>query len=220
LLGVLRLDASYFVRAMTNFADDSLLLNTGVSFPIAFRRAEIRGTELKLDMPHWRAVSGFVSYAHTRGVGQLPITGGLLLSGDAVTLLTPTSQFPVSQDQRHTVRGRINYQFAPAAWAALEASYGSGLPFEFSGDRAQAVAQYGERIVDRVDFETGRVRPWLSLDATVGVVLAKTSKHSVRLQADVRNLTDRLTVINFAGLFSGTALAPPRSVAVRLRAAF
>ena len=37
---------------------------------------------------------------------------------------------------------------------------------------------------------------------------------------DVRNLADRLTVINFAGLFSGTALAPPRSVAVRLRADF
>jgi outer membrane cobalamin receptor len=220
LFGTLRLDASYFVRAMANFADDNLLLNTGVSFPIAFHRAEIRGTELKLDIPHWKAVSGLVSYAHTRGVGHLPITGGLLLSDDAAALLTSTSQFPVSQDQRHTVRGRMSYQFAPAAWAALDASYGSGLPFEFAGDRAQAVAQYGERIVDRVDFETGRVRPWVSLDASVGVVIVKTSDHSVRLQADVRNLTGRLTVINFAGLFSGTALAAPRSVAVRLRAAF
>jgi hypothetical protein len=220
LFGAMRLDVSYFVRAMTNFADDDLLLNTGVSFPIAFHRAEIRGTELKLDMPHWRAVSGSVSYAHTRGVGHLPITGGLLLSDDAATLLASTSRFPVSQDQRHTWRGRMNYQFAPAAWAALEASYGSGLPFEFSGDRAEAIAQYGDRIVERVDFETGRVRPWLSLDASVGVVLMKTPKQSLRLQADVRNLTDRLTVINFAGLFSGTALAPPRSAAVRLRAAF
>jgi len=48
----------------------------------------------------------------------------------------------------------------------------------------------------------------------------KTSKRSVRLQADARNVTDRLTVINFAGLFSGTALAPPRSFAIRLRADF
>jgi hypothetical protein len=43
---------------------------------------------------------------------------------------------------------------------------------------------------------------------------------SVRVQADVHNLTNRLTVIDFAGLFSGTALAPPRSIAVRLRADF
>jgi hypothetical protein len=40
------------------------------------------------------------------------------------------------------------------------------------------------------------------------------------VQADVRNLTDRLNVINFAGLFSGTALAAPRSGAVRVRADF
>jgi hypothetical protein len=42
----------------------------------------------------------------------------------------------------------------------------------------------------------------------------------VRLQADVINLTNRLNVINFAGLFSGTALAPPRSFAIRIHAEF
>jgi outer membrane cobalamin receptor len=220
LFGALRLDASYFVRRMTNFADDNLLLNTGVSFPIAFRRADVRGTEVKLDLPHWKALSGSVSYANTRGIGDLPITGGLLLGDDATTLLTSTDQFPVSQDQRHTVRGRMSYQFARPTWIALAGSYGSGLPFEFNGDRAQAIAQYGDRIVDRVDFDTGRVRPSLSLDASVGVVLAKTPTRSLRVQADVRNLTNRLTVIDFAGLLSGTALAPPRSVAVRLRADF
>ena len=42
-------------------------------------------------------------------------------------------------------------------------------------------------------------------------------KRSLRLQADAINLTDRLNVINFAGLLSGTALAAPRSVAIRLQ---
>jgi outer membrane receptor for Fe3+-dicitrate len=220
LFGAVRLDASYFVRRMTNFADDNLLLNTGVSFPIAFRGAQVTGTEVKLDLPHWKALSGSVSYAHMRGVGDLPITGGLLLGDDATSLLTSTDQFPVSQDQRHTVRGRMSYQFAQRAWTALAGSYGSGLPVEFAGDRAVATAQYGEAIVDHVDFETGRVRPSVSWDASIGVVLAKTPTRGLRVQADVRNLTNRLTVINFAGLFSGTALAPPRSVAVRLRADF
>jgi outer membrane receptor protein involved in Fe transport len=220
LFGTARLDASYFLRAMTNAADDDLLLNTGVSFPIAFRRAEIRGTEVTLDVPPWKAVSGSVSYAHMRGVGDPPITGGLLLGDEAIASLTSTDRFPVSQDQRHTLRGRLSYQLMPVAWVALAASYGSGLPFEFTGDRDEAIAQYGQRIVDRVDFETGRVRPSGSLDASVGVVVVKNSKHSVQIQADVRNLTNRLAVINFAGLFSGTALAPPRSVAVRLRVDF
>jgi len=39
----------------------------------------------------------------------------------------------------------------------------------------------------------------------------------VRVQIEVRNLTNRFDVINFAGLFSGTAIAAPRSAAVRLR---
>ena len=205
---------------MSNFADDDVLLNTGVSFPIAFRHADVKGTEITLDVPRWRAFAGSVSYAYMRGVGDLPVTGGLFLGDRSTTSLQSTDQFPVSQDQRHTVRGRARYQLRPSAWIAMAAAYGSGLPFEFEGDREEAVAQYGQRIVDRVDFETGRVRPSLSLDASVGIVVLKTPKRSVRLQADVRNLTERLNVINFAGLFSGTALAAPRSVAVRVRADF
>jgi hypothetical protein len=126
----------------------------------------------------------------------------------------------VSQDQRHTVRGRASYQLTSSAWLAVAAAYGSGLPFEFDGDREQAVAQYGERIVDRVNFDTGRVRPSFALDLSVGLTLSKSAKRSLQVQADVRNLMDRFDVINFAGLFSGTALAPPRSAAVRLRAGF
>ena len=87
LFGAIRLDASYFGRVMSNFADDDLLLNTGVSFPIAFRRAEVTGTEVKLDVPHWKGVTGSVSYTHMRGIGELPITGGLLLGDEATTLL-------------------------------------------------------------------------------------------------------------------------------------
>jgi hypothetical protein len=153
-------------------------------------------------------------------VGYLPITGGLLLGDDASTLLESTDHFPITQDQRNTVRARVSYQVLPRAWVALAASYGSGLPVEFVGGREQAIAQYGQRIVDRVDFARGRVRPSMSLDASTGLVVAKSKKYSLRVQADALNLTDRLNVIDFAGLFSGTALAPPRSFALRLQAEF
>ena len=42
----------------------------------------------------------------------------------------------------------------------------------------------------------------------------------MKFQADVMNLTDRLNVINFAGLFSGTAIAAPRSFGLRLTGEF
>jgi hypothetical protein len=51
-------------------------------------------------------------------------------------------------------------------------------------------------------------------------MLHRSANRSVRVQADARNLTNRLNVINVAGLFSGTALGSPRSVAVRVRADF
>ena len=220
MFGLLRLDATWFVRRMDNFADDDLLLNTGVSFPIAFHAATIRGLELKADVPHWRALSGSVSYAWMRGLGDLPITGGLFLGDESSARLASTEQFPITQDQRHTVRGRVVYRPAPAVTIAVAAAHGSGLPFEFAGNRSDAVALYGERIIDRVDFDSGRVRPSWSLDGSVGVALTKRARGAVRLQADVRNLTNRLNVINFAGLFSGTAIGQPRSVAVRVRAEF
>jgi outer membrane receptor for Fe3+-dicitrate len=64
------------------------------------------------------------------------------------------------------------------------------------------------------------VRPSLSLDASVGADIWKQDKRSVRLQADLQNLTNRLNVIDFAGLFSGTAIAPPRSYALRVTTQF
>jgi hypothetical protein len=43
---------------------------------------------------------------------------------------------------------------------------------------------------------------------------------SLTLQFDLRNATDRLNVINFSGLFSGTALAPGRQATVQMKLRF
>ncbi|MDQ6705429.1 MAG: TonB-dependent receptor, partial [Acidobacteriota bacterium] len=43
----LRMDASWYLRDFNDFADDDLLLNTGVSFPISFAHARIRGFEAR-----------------------------------------------------------------------------------------------------------------------------------------------------------------------------
>jgi outer membrane cobalamin receptor len=216
LFSVARVDVTQYSRRMDNFADDDLLLNTGVSFPIAFARAEIRGTEIKLEVPRSHSWSGFVSYSHMHGMGLLPITGGLLLGDDANSALRSAESFAISQDQRHTLRGRVGYQLSDRTWVAIAASYGSGLPVEFDGDPAQALAQYGPRIVGQVDFAEGRVRPSASIDAAFSAVLLKSDREQLRVQANLVNLTDRLNVINFAGLFSGTALGSPRSFGVRL----
>ena len=221
LFGQMRFDAAYFRRYVNNFADDDQILNTAVSFPIAFRRAIIYGAEAKLELPHWNRFSGFLSYSYIVGNVWFPVTGGLFLGDDAGNAKTQrTGHFPDSQDQRHTARARMRYQFIPRLWLAAGAEYGSGLPFEFTGSLDQAVAVYGQQVVNRINLADGRIKPTFSLDVSAGAELYKKEKRSLRLQADVENLTNRLNVLDFAGLFSAAAIAPPRSYFLRLAATF
>jgi outer membrane cobalamin receptor len=217
----LRLDANYFERLVSQFADDDQLLDTAVSFPTAFNRAKIYGAEGKLDLPRWWRLSGFVSYSYMVGTAYLPLTGGLFLGDDAANVLSQRNgRLWVTQDQRNTVRTRFRYQIVPRIWIAFGGEYGSGLPFEFTGTQQQAVAQFGQAIVNRVDFSRGRVRPSLSLDGSLGADLWTKDNIRMRLQADFENITNRLNLIDFAGLFSGNAVAPPRNYALRLIANF
>ncbi len=213
-----RLDVSFYRRTFRNYADDDVFLNTGISFPIAFHAAQIQGVDVKLDLPRWGNLSGFLSYSNMIGIAQLPVTGGLFLGDDAQGVLGVTTSFPISQDQRNTARARLRYQLFPRVWLASSAEYGSGLPVEIDGgsDVDELESQYGAQIVSRVNFSAGRVRPNFSLDVGAGADLWKHEKSVLRLQAEVENLTDKLNVTNFAGLFSGTAIAPPRSANVRL----
>ena len=219
--GQLKFDANVFDRRVNNYADDDQLLSTAVSFPIAFAKAYIYGAEGKVEIPHWKRINAFVSYSYIVGSAYLPVTGGLFLGSDANDAISRiTGRFWDSQDQRNTVRTRFRYQFTDRFWGGVGGEYGSGLPFEFTGTEQDALAQYSQQVVDRVNFAKGRVRPSLSIDASLGADLWRTEKLQMRIQADVQNINNRLNVIDFGGLFSGNAIGPPRSYALRLTTSF
>ena len=221
LSGKVRLDGNMFRRDFSNYSDDDVLLNTGVSFPIAFAHARIIGEELRVEVPRWGRFSGYLSYANQSAIGQGPITGGLFLGSDAANHLTATRKFAVSQDQRNTARVRVRFQAPHRVWLAVGGEYGSGLPADAAGtDPGFLLVQYGTAILDRVNLERGRVRPNLSLDAAMGAELYRKGQRSTTFQIQTTNLNDRVNVINFASLFSGTAVAPPRSVSARLQLTF
>jgi hypothetical protein len=223
LFAKLRLDANVFRRSFRNFADDDVLLDTGVSFPVAFNKARIFGEELRLAIAEWHRFSGFLSYSNQSAIAQGPTTGGLFLGSEASDVLTDTGKFAVTQDQRNTVRASVRAQIAKRAWVAATADYGSGLPVELdptSIDMNFLLAQYGPEILSRINFARGRVRPNFSLGAAFGVELHRKESRSLNLQIEAANLTDRVNLLNFAGLFSGTAVAAPRSTAAHLRFVF
>jgi hypothetical protein len=150
-----------------------------------------------------------------------PVTGGLFLGEDATQAETQlTGHFPDSQDQRNTVRSRLRYQAHPRFWLAGGASYDTGLPFEFDGDPSTVQEQYGQQVLDRINFDRGRILPAFLVNASAGTVLVKTERLNMQFQADGQNLTNILDVIDFGGLFSGNAIGPSRSFNLRFTTIF
>jgi hypothetical protein len=129
---------------------------------------------------------------------------------------------PITQDQRHTVRGHLRFDVSPRLWTGASVRFGSGLPVELEGDvdQEELETQYGAAVLDRVDLESGRVKASFAIDLGAGLQLWRTDRRRATLRVEVANVTNRLNVINFAGIFSGTALAAPRSATVRLQVVF
>ena len=219
--GKIRLDANYFRRLVANYADDDQIDNTSISYPIAFRQAVIYGAEAKLELTDWHRFSGFASYSYIVGNAWLPVTGGLFLGDDATQAESQLAgHFPDSQDQRNTLRGRLRYQATPRFWIAGGIQYDTGLPFEFDGDPSTVLAEYGQQVLDRINFARGRIYPSFQVNASAGAQVYKSDHMNIRFQIDVQNLTNVLDVIDFGGLFSGNAIGPSRSFAMRLTASF
>jgi hypothetical protein len=216
--GKLRFDGNAFRRDVNNYADDSQILSTGISFPVAFDHAILYGAEAKLEVQQWGRFSGFASYSWIVGNAWFPVTGGLFLGDDAIN--PTTGHFPDSQDQRNTVRGRVRYQVAPRVWFAVGADYNTGLPFQPDLTPQQYATEYGQVVVNHLNFNLGRINPYFTQNASLGVDVYQHEKHSVRFQADVANLSNTLEVIDFGGLFSGNAIGPARQYTFRLVTTF
>jgi hypothetical protein len=224
IAGKLRIDGNVFRRDFRDYPDDEVLLDTGISLPIAFAKAWIYGEEIQIAVPRWGRFSGSLSYSNQTGTGQGPINGGLFLGSDTQGI-SDTSTFPVSQDQRNTVRARARYQASQRLWFAASADYGSGLPVDLNGQPNAGqisflLQQYGSAILNEVNFNALRVRPNFSVDAAAGATFYHKEGRDLTCEIEGHNLTDKVNVLNFASLFSGTAVGPPASVSVRVKFGF
>jgi hypothetical protein len=108
----------------------------------------------------------------------------------------------------------------PRFWIAGGIQYDTGLPFDFDGDPATVLAEYGQKVLDRINFNRGRILPSFQVNVSAGAEVYKSDRLKVRLQVDGQNLTNVLDVIDFGGLFSGNAIGPPRSWDMRLTTSF
>ena len=228
IAGKLRVNGNCYRRYVNNYADDDQIQNTAISFPIAFRKSVIYGAEAKVELPEWRRFSGFASYSYMVGNVWYPVTGGLFLGDDVQNVEAGTGHFPDSQDQRHTLRGRLRYEITPRFWIAGGVQYDTGLPFEFQCDPLPQCIYtpggpadtYGQAVIDRLNFDRGRILPAFQVNASAGADIYKSDRMKMRFQVDGQNLSNVLNVIDFGGLFSGNAIGPSRSFGLRLTTTF
>ena len=217
-----RFQADAIYRSFRNYADDDTLLDTGVSFPIAFAHGWIQALTAMVSLPHWGRFSGSINYAWQYGIAKGPITGGLFIGASDVSGVASNASFPDSQDQRNTGGANFRVQVTKRLWVATEEWYGSGLPVSLSSTDTYAslLPQYGPQVLSQVNFALQRVRPSYSIDLGAGYQLYEKEQKTVGIQIQGSNLTNHLNVINFASLFSGTAIGNPRSFSAELTFGF
>jgi TonB-dependent receptor-like protein/carboxypeptidase family protein len=211
----LRLDADFYYRRLKNPPEITNFLETGIIFPATLDHSRSKGIETRLDLARVNGFSGFVSYTNLHIYGFSPITGGLFL-GEAVDLSMrpPGSRINIEEDQRNTVVFQGMYDKLPGKfWMAFGGRHDSGFSVELEPDatRAEFATEFPEKVLDRVNFERGFVKPHTVLDLSVGRDFAINEHVSLSGQFNIRNIADRFYLITFESVFSGTTIGRPRS---------
>jgi hypothetical protein len=127
-------DADYFWKYTHNAYDFSTLLNTTITFPIAWQQSKVDGVSARVSTVD---LHGFVAYAtlgHNRARYFPPEDGGLLAPN-------PPGVFRIDHDQAFQSTLNLRYQrHKNAEWASFIWRYDSGLVVSGVPDAAAALA--------------------------------------------------------------------------------
>ncbi len=204
-----RLDFAHYVKNIRNFSDDQQLFATPIIFPVAITAADIRGSEVRLDLMQLQGWTAYVSYADARATATSPIVGGLLLGH----IGSDGGQFPADQDERNEAQFGATYTHRSGPWFNFTGRYDSGIPTDFEpGD----FAGFDPNIQQQLSLGHKRIRPRTLLSTAAGIELLRESRFPVTLQVSVNNLTNRFYLYNFQSVFSGTHIGRPREVVGRV----
>ena len=132
----LLLDADYFWKYTHNAYDFSTLLNTTISFPIAWHNSKLDGVTGRVSTTDIHGFQAYWTFGHTRARYFPPETGGLIPQG------TPLGEsvFRIDHDQVFQSTLTFRYQHKNAEWVALTYRYDSGLVVSGVPDAGAALA--------------------------------------------------------------------------------
>jgi Carboxypeptidase regulatory-like domain len=118
------IDADYFWKYTHNAYDFSTLLNSTITFPIAWHNSKLDGVTGRLSTINLHGLQAYWTFGHTRARYFPPETGGLIPQGTALA----GGVFRIDHDQAFQSTVNLRYQRPRnAEWVALTYRYDSGL---------------------------------------------------------------------------------------------
>ena len=129
------IDADYFWKYTHNAYDFDVLLNTTITFPIAWHNSKLDGVTGRVSTTNLRGFQAYWTFGHTRARYFPPENGGLVSQGNPLA----TTVFRIDHDQAFQSTGVFRYQHKTAEWVSLTWRYDSGLAVTGVLDVADAV---------------------------------------------------------------------------------
>ena len=210
----MRVDVSYWRRAIDNPADPNVLFGTTLIFPNTVARGRAAGVDVRVELPRRRGLSAFLSYTNSRVVQWGPVTGGLFLE-EQVAEIENGTRFTPDHDQRNVGAFGVTYDHEPSGfWMSLDGRYESGTPLEIDENNVdELLARPGSELID---LERGRVRARQVYDLVSGVRLFRHKRGEFSVRAAVMNIAGQRFAYNFGNPFSGTHFGPGRTLQLGL----
>jgi hypothetical protein len=119
----LLVDADYFWKYTDNAYDFSILLNTTITFPIAWNKSKLDGVTGRVSTTNIHGFQGYWTFGHTRARYFPPENGGLVPQGAELG----GGVFRIDHDQAFQSTANLRYQRKNAEYIAWTWRYDSGL---------------------------------------------------------------------------------------------
>jgi hypothetical protein len=191
---VLRLTGYW--RSDKNSFETTELANVRIFAPTSFARGKAYGLEFIAHLAEIQrlGLSGYFSYTAQRAFQTGPVSGGF-----TVEEVAPGERGPAAFDQIHTsVAGLTWRERHSGFWASTQLEYGSGTPATLPNAEGEEVSvRLPEHFVANFYF---------------GLDLWRESRHSVSLQFNLENATDRIFQIAKESEFTPIQFSPPRFI--------
>ncbi len=133
----LLIDADYFWKFTHNSFDFSTLLNTTITFPIAWHNSKLDGATGRVSTTNLKGFQAYWTFGHTRARYFPPEDGGLIPQGAPLA----GGVFRIDHDQAFQSTMSLRYQRPKnAEWVALTYRFDSGLVVSGVPDAGAALA--------------------------------------------------------------------------------